>query len=462
MKKIKITLENLFELKSAVIYNPDEFQASSHVTIDSRNVKKNSVFFAIKGDKFDGHAFVKGAVKKGASTLVINKKKLKDFDEINCTIVTVDDTIKAYGQLANIWRKKLNAKVVSITGSNGKTSTKEILSDMLTVKYKVVKSLANNNNHIGVPLTIFSANEKTQVVILEHGTNHFKEIEYTAKIAEPDFALITNIGSAHLEFLKNLKSVYKEKSALLTETIKSGGKIFINSDDPVIKENAKKFSSKITYGFKGKPRVKAKVSGVTDDGRSIVEVKGLTKKMKVEFPLLGISNAKNFLAAFVIAEQLGMTKKEILDGIKNVKQVNMRLEVHRHKNFMLIDDTYNSNPNSVETAVDVVAKVKTHKRKILILGDMFELGNKSEKLHRDLSKYIPAKKNLKVLLIGKYMLQLHKKLEKMKIDSTHFRQRKSLLNFINEMELNDSVIVVKGSRGMKMEEFVEAIENRTK
>jgi UDP-N-acetylmuramoyl-tripeptide--D-alanyl-D-alanine ligase len=259
MGKIKITIEDLFNIPGAVIYNPDDYKPASSVVIDSRKVKKGSIFFAIKGEKLDGHDFVKEAIKKGAGTIVINDRKLKNFSSVKIPIVTVKDTTIAFGQLANEWRKKLSAKIISVTGSNGKTTTKEMIAVLLAEKFNVVKTEANNNNHIGVPLTIFNADENCEALILEQGTNHFGEIEYSAKISEPDISVITNIGDSHLEFLKNRAGVYKEKSALLKVTEKRSGKVLLNMDDPILKQNAGQFKNKLTFGFKGKTDVKGKL-----------------------------------------------------------------------------------------------------------------------------------------------------------------------------------------------------------
>ncbi|NCS87156.1 MAG: UDP-N-acetylmuramoyl-tripeptide--D-alanyl-D-alanine ligase, partial [Ignavibacteria bacterium] len=203
MKKITITLNDIFQLPSAVIYNPDNFKPFSAVTIDSRNVPANSLFVAIKGEKFDGHKFIKDAVNKGAAAILINEKMLNKIDDVNTVIITVNDTTTALGNLAKIWRSKLSTKIIAITGSNGKTSTKEILALLLSEKYKVNKTLVNNNNHIGVPLTLFATSNKHDLLVLELGTNHFGETKYSAGISKPDYALITNIGNSHLEFLKN-------------------------------------------------------------------------------------------------------------------------------------------------------------------------------------------------------------------------------------------------------------------
>ncbi|MEK6552951.1 MAG: Mur ligase family protein, partial [Bacteroidota bacterium] len=233
MGKIKITIEDLFNISSAVIYNPDAFKPVSNVEIDSRRVKKGSLFIAIKGEKYDGHDFILDALKKGANSVVIDSRKLKKFSFLEIPVVAVNNTIRAYGELAKIWRNKISAKVISITGSNGKTTVKEMIASLLSEKYNVVKTEANNNNHIGVPLTILGTDEKCEALVLEQGTNHFNEIEYSANISRPDYAMITNIGDSHLEFLKNREGVYKEKSALLDITEIHGGTVFLNMDDPI-------------------------------------------------------------------------------------------------------------------------------------------------------------------------------------------------------------------------------------
>ncbi len=460
MGKLKITLEDLFNLPSAVIYNPDGFKPASNVEIDSRKVKKGSLFVAIKGEKFDGHDFVLTAVNSGAGAVVVNKKKLKKFSSLDTTIIAVDDTTAAYGDLANIWRKKLNAKVVAISGSNGKTSTKEMIATLLSEKFNVVKTTANNNNHIGVPLTILSADEKCEVIVLEHGTNHFGEIPYSAKISQPDFALLTNIGDSHLEFLNNRVGVYKEKAALLIETDKNNGTVLINADDQLISSQAKGFTKKISYGFKGKVDVKGKLVGTNNDGKTKVKVVYGKVKFETVLPVYGESNAKNFLAAVSIALKLGLTKKQILDGIKKFTPVHSRLEVKKITKAIVIDDTYNASPASVKSAVDTMNKIKTYKNKIVVLGDIFELGDKAVKLHKELESLFTSNKNLVVLTVGTMMQHLVKELRKRNIRSIHFFVREALSLYLQYEEIENSVILVKGSRGMKMEEFVHILEKR--
>ncbi len=458
MGKITITIEDLFNLPTAVIYNPDTYRPARSIQIDSRKILKGSLFVAIKGEKYDGHNFISEAVKKGAGSVLINKKKYDKFRLLNIPVITVEDTVKALGDLAAVWRDKLNAKVISITGSTGKTTTKEITAALLSEKYKVVKTEANNNNHIGVPLTILSADENCQMLILEQGTNHIGEIPYSAKISRPDISLITNIGDSHLEFLKNKKMIYREKSALFDETAKKGGIILANTDDPVIASNINKYANVITYGFNKKPYLKGKLLGFTDDGRTKIEIDKTSGT--ITLPIYGQSNAANFLAAAAIAKQLGLSGKLIKKGAEKLTPVHGRLDVKKFHKTVLIDDTYNSSPASVAAAYDLVKRIRNFKLKIVVLGDIFELGRQSEKIHKELAKVFTYDKNLFVLTVGKAMGSLTDQLRKRNIKSIHFHLREALSLYLKYEEIDNSVILVKGSRGMKMEEFVNILEKR--
>jgi len=456
---MRITLEDIFSLSTAVIYNPDLYKSVTSVSIDTRTIKKNSLYVAIKGKKFDGHNYIKEAIKKGATAIVVSSRKLNKLGNVKIPVISVKNTKTAYGELASIWREKLNAKVISITGSNGKTSTKEITKQLLSTKYKVHSTYSNNNNEIGVPLTILSTPKNTEIVVLEHGSNHFGEIEYTAKIAKPDLALITNIGNSHIEFLKNKKGVLKEKLALF-ENVKSTGKVLINNDDELLRTIKKNYKNKITYGFYGKVDVKGKKLGFTNDGKTKVEIKYKNKKFAIALPLLGESNVSNYLASVTIAVELGLTGKQIIEATKKIKQIPKRLEKKEFKKITVIDDTYNSNPESVKNALSVLKQNKQRKNKVAIIGDMFELGELAQKKHKDLGKEINGAKINTVLTIGKYSKFINEVLNKSIVNKKHFTSRKQLKKFIEEMELDDSIILVKGSRGMRMEEFVEILEKR--
>lgn len=455
---MKITLEDIFNIPSAVIYYPDKYKSVTSVSIDTRTIKKNSIFVAIKGDKFDGHNYVKEAVKKGANAIVVSNRKLKHFEDVTIPIISVKSTINAYAELAKIWRKKLSAKVISITGSNGKTSTKEIIAHLLSEKFSVHKTFANNNNQIGVPLTILSTPANTDFIVLEHGTNHFGEIEFTANIAQPDLALITNIGNSHIEFLESKEKVLAEKIQLFANR-KENGFLFINTDDPLISSVKRNYNNIITYGFKGKPDIKAKMLGTTNDAKENILIEGFGKKIETNIPLLGKANVQNYIASVAVALKLGFSKKDIIKATTALMPVKGRMEIKKYKNFTIIDDTYNANPESVKNSLDVLKIFKQRTKKIFVLGDMFELGKESETLHKNLAESIDKIANIEVYTIGKETEKLSNELKKAVVKK-HFRFRKQLTAFMEKLMIEDSVILLKGSRGMKMEEFVDVLKSR--
>jgi UDP-N-acetylmuramoyl-tripeptide--D-alanyl-D-alanine ligase len=459
MKKIHLNIEDIFNIPTAVIYNPDFFKPVYHVSIDSRNIKKSTLFIAIKGERFDGHDFIDEVVKNGASAILISEKKYKKINEVDIPVITVKDTTIALGEVAKLWRSKLKAKVIGITGSAGKTTTKEILATLLSEKFKVNKTAANNNNHIGVPLTILSTNEKHNILVAELGTNHFGEIPYTAPIASPDFGLITNIGDSHLEYLKNRKGVFKEKSALLHETIKRSGKVFINNDDKILKEFGKTVKNKITYSINEKADYKASIKGYDKVARPQIEIKNKKNTFTVALPVSGEKNVLNFTVAYAIASELGLTSAQILKAVKKLKSYNKRLEIKNYKKFTVINDTYNANPDSMKSSLEILNKIESRKRKIAVLGDMFELGNESKSKHLDLANFINKTKVDEVYSIGRMMKFMNQKLSGKTKVNKHFNNRESLKKYLQGSDINNSVVLVKGSRGMKMEEFVSVIES---
>lgn len=460
MKKIVLTLQDIFDLPTATVYNPDEYKPVSSVSIDTRKLREESLFIAIKGENFDGHNFVNEAIKKGASAIMISTNRQNDFKNIELPLIAVKDTTVSLGDVAKTWRTKLKTKVISLTGSAGKTTTKELLSLMLSEKFKTVKTELNNNNHIGVPLTILSAGSETQMLLLEHGTNHFGEIPYTASIAQPDYAMITNIGHSHLEFFRNKNGVLKEKLSLLNETAKRGGKVFTNNDDSLLKKASKNYKKKISFGFDGKVDVKAKIIGFNSDGCSITELIINKKSFIYELPIAGKQGAKNFLSAAAIALEMGITPKQISSAIGKFKNVDKRLVIKKYGTTVLIDDTYNANPESMMHSLELLSLMDRQKNKIAILGDMFELGKEGVSLHKKIADVLLYNGINSVFTIGELMKHLNKKLEKKNIINKHFSSRKMLAGLLKKNNLNDSVILVKGSRGMKMEEFVKVIQER--
>lgn len=455
---MRITLEDIFSLSSAVIYYPDRYKSISSVSIDTRTLKKNSLYVAIKGEKFDGHDFVKDAISNGAKAIVVSNRKLKNFEDVEVPIISVKNTLVAYAEIANIWRNKFSTKVISITGSNGKTTTKEIVAQLLSEKYKVHKTFANNNNQIGVPLTILSTPKNTDFVVLEHGTNHFGEIDFTAKIAEPDYAIITNIGTSHTKYLESKSKILEEKEDLF-KSVKHDGFVFINNDDLLLKPLAKKYKNAITFGFKGKCDVKAKKNGLSKKTFNKISIDGFGKSIEVSLPLLGDSSLKNYLSAVSIALKCKVSKSGIVKQTKHLEPPKGRLQVKDYKSFTIIDDTYNANPESVEAAINVLKDYKQRSKKIIILGDMFELGENSASEHTEIGKLINKSKIDGALLIGNASRNIYSNISKIKLNQ-FFTNREKLVKVLSSIDITDTVVLVKGSRGMKMEEFVKVLEMR--
>jgi len=461
LKKVQLNIEDIFNVPGSVIHNPDNLKKINYVSIDSRNIRANTLFIALKGNRFDGHNFVKDAIKNGAEAIVINKSRLNQFNDIKVPIVTVKDTKLALGDIARIWRKKLHTKIIGITGSSGKTTVKDMLAQMLSEKYKVNKTESNNNNHIGVPLAILNTNEKHQALVAELGTNHFGEIPYTANILSPDYSLITNIGDSHLEFLKNREGVWKEKSFLFEETIRNGGKVFLNFDDPILKAKYLRKGNWISYGFSGRVDVQGEIKSFTEDGKPVIEITYKKKNYEFTLPIYGEQSAKNFLACCAVALEFGMSIAQIKNTVSRLKAPSGRLDVQRFINFILIDDTYNANPDSTKAAIELVGRIKTFKKKILILGDMLELGKTSIKLHQRLKNVIVNSKVDEVYTVGSKMKHLYEKFDRTNLLAIHFTKREFFKSYIKHINFNDSVILVKGSRGMRMEEFVSEIKNKS-
>lgn len=453
----KISSIEILSLKKVKSFNLNEDIYFENVSIDSRKLTPNSLFVAVKGENFDGHDFLSSAVNNGATGLIVNKNFVEEATKFGVPVFAVKDTLKAFGELAAIYRSKLKAKVIGITGSNGKTTTKDILSSLLANSGKVVHTEANNNNHIGVPLTIFNAGLDTDYLVLELGTNHFGEISYTAKIAQPDLGLITLIGDSHLEYLKNRRGVLKEKRALLDVTAKRNGIVFINSEDILLSQIKDEFKKSVTFGFDEVSDVKARFLRLDAQARCLIKIESSKFKFECTLPLLGEDNAKNFLAAIAVLTKCGIKKEDVISSVSKLKPPKGRLNLSVRGTTAIIDDTYNANPNSMKSAIKVINAFELFNHKIAVLGDMFELGNEAEKAHKKLAKSL-LKTNLElVLLIGEKMKLLYQELKPTKIKVVYFGERESLCLFLKELSTDNSVFLFKGSRGMKMEQFIPCL-----
>lgn len=351
------------------------------VSIDSRKTKEGDLFIAIKGSRFDGHDFIAQAIRKGARAVISAKTIKADMD---IAIILVKDTIKALGDIAHFHRQRFSVPIISITGSNGKTTAKDMVSFVLESEFNVLKNEGTQNNQIGLPLTLLRLNKDHDVVVLEMGTNHFGEIRRLSQIACANIGVILNIGPSHLEFLDNLKAVFREKYDLI-ENLTFPYIAILNKDDRFLNVPLKKNKDKflISFGIENKSDFRA--SDIKLHGDRLV-----FKLNKHNFRLntLGPFNVYNALASIVIARLFGLDYSTITSRVLRFKFPQGRLNIKRIDRKTFIDDTYNSNPASLSGALDVLKNIKTKARKIVVLGDMLELGPLSRKFHLQAGKQI--------------------------------------------------------------------------
>ena len=409
---------------------------NSIIDIDSRSISKGSIFFAIKGENFDGNKFADEALKKGSKIAVI------DSDEINFNkndnIIKVDDSLKALQNLALYHRKRLKSKILAITGSNGKTTSKELIHSILSTSYKTTSTEGNLNNHIGVPLSLLKIKDDTEFSVIELGANNFGEIDFLTKMAEPDYGYITNFGKAHLEGFKNISGVIRAKTELYNWLIINNKILILNYDDP----EQIKFKSSNHFSFGSKLESKYMFEIIESDN---VIVK--CNNMVYETCLYGDYNFSNVCSAIAIGLEFGIDPKLIREKLKNFSSNNNRSEIIKINNKNVILDAYNANPTSVEFAIQ--SFIKNKGTKALILGDMFELGENSEIEHKKIIDIADEFNIDRCIFIGEEFF----KLKQDSVKNIFFKTKEDFY------ELGDIIreenILIKGSRGMQMEDVLK-------
>ncbi len=456
-----ITIQDIHGLPKAEFHNLN-FKTSRSVSTDSRTVSPGQVFFALRGEKFDGHRFVSDAVRKGASCAVVEKKWLRRNNPLakSLPLVAVDDTTEALGDLARIYRRKFNMPVVAVGGSNGKTTTKEMIAKVLGKRFKVARTVGNHNNRVGVPLTIFGFNKSHEIAVVEIGTNHFGEIERLCNILEPNAGLITNIGSEHLEFFKNLGGVKREEGKLLDFLTKTKGIAFTNADDKNLVDLSRKIRHKFAYGFQGGARrdLRGRLFGFDKKGCALFEMEHGGKTELVHLSIPGLHNAINALAAAAVGFHFGIGRTDIKRALDSFRPYEKRMQVIRAGGVTILNDTYNSNPESAIGAIRWLSMLQTRGRKIAVLADMLELGSSAEREHRRIGKEISRGKIDYLFTFGKMSRETAAAADR-KVETESFSDKKKLAHRLASRIAAGDVVLVKGSRGMKMEEIVGALQD---
>ena len=425
------------------------------VSIDSRTIKKDCLYIPIVGEKFDGRIFIEECQNAGASAFLIDKN-YKIPKSINIPYIKVEDTQTALRDFARAYRQELDIKIIAITGSNGKTTSKNIIHSVLSEKYKVEKTHGNLNNEIGVPLTILDFNEDTDIGVVEMGTDDFGEISVLTNIALPDMAMITNIGDAHLLKLKSREGIAKAKLEIL-EGLKDDGRFLYNGDDEILKKVLPSYDIKqetISFGigenvdFKVVPKEHTNTSTNFSYKDEIYSV-----------PLLGSHQVYNGALAVLIGKIFDLSFDEINKGLSKSSNNANRNELVERNGFDILDDAYKSNPQSLKQGLELAGFLDGYLNKIVVLGDMLELGDDELNLHYKSGLYIDPKKINYCLFFGPLSKQMYKaSLENFpKERSFYFDNKDDLIDKLKLLITKYSLVFVKGSRGVHMEEVIEAI-----
>ncbi len=474
-------VDELIKATKGRLINHGRFAGIRGISIDSRAIKPQYAFIAIRGKNFDGHDFICEAIKKGACCIIKeagNKKIMQKAKMLKAAFIEVKDTLKALGDIARFQRIKFNIPVIAVTGSNGKTTTKEMIAQVLSKQFKVLKNEGTKNNQIGLPLTLVNLNSSYDIAVLEVGTNHFGEVKYLTKICLPNIGIITNIGPAHLEYLRNLEGVFGEKYKMIQNLEKPHIGI-LNADDSLLNKKALMRAQKsISLGFgienqcdffasnikmlNGKIEflVNQKYKFTPLDRRSKIKdasrhLTGFTLKT------LGHYNIYNALAAIAVARLFGMEYKDIALRLADFIFPQSRLEFKKVNDIKFIDDTYNSNPFSLRQALNTLANFKIAGRKIFVMGDMLELGNSEKMFHYQAGKKIAKYCDL-FITVGKLSRLAATAAKNSGFDSKDIFSCETITQardiLFNRISLNKGdLVLIKGSRLMRMEEIFNGV-----
>ena len=432
------------------------------VSINSRTIKEGELFVCIKGKNFDGHDFFGDAFRKGAAGIILSDTKNLSTGMLgkgeSPFVIQSQNTLRALQDLASYQRSLFPFRVIAVTGTNGKSTTKEMIASIIETKYKTLKTQGNLNNHIGLPLTLLKREPEHEVGVLEMGMSAAGEIKRLAEIAKPDIGVITNISAGHLGQLKTIKDVQAAKGELFDSLHKEGTAI-VNADDPLVLELAKSLRiKKITYGIKEPADIQA--SDIQNKGNHgfTFTAKIFDQAIPVKLPQIGYCNIYNALAAFATGHSLGITGQEMNLGLKNYQQIPQRNEQIHYEGMTLINDTYNANPQSMREALKTLKEINTQGKRFFIIGDMLELGPLSEPAHHELGQEI-AGSNVDYLVTVGPLASLAAESAKVNVQQQlqieKFNTHDEAANYLLRKVKKGDCLLVKGSRGSKMENVVQ-------
>jgi UDP-N-acetylmuramoyl-tripeptide--D-alanyl-D-alanine ligase len=459
MRMIKRTSKKLKEMMT-VINDVEPFNQVeiSGVSIDSRKIEPGNLFVPFKGANSDGHKFVESAIQDGAAAALWQKDVPNPPEGL--PILIVDDTLEALQQLARSYRNDLTVKVVGITGSNGKTTTKDMTANLLSLSYKVQKTEGNFNNHIGLPLTLLRLEENTDIAVVEMGMSALGEIEFLSKLAKPDVVIITNIGESHLLDLGSRENIAKAKLEIISG-IKENGLIVYNGDEPLLREPLSHYEGSAqlqTFG-RSSENTLYPVSIVQKDDGSAFTINKVDKEFRL--PVLGTHNILNALGSMLIASYFDIPFEKMNEGFVHLKLTSMRMElVEGAKGEKIINDAYNASPTSMRAAIELVTNLSGFEKKILVLGDMLELGSNEENFHYEIGAGLNKEAIDYVFTYGKLGQRIADGAKSVLAEDRvkAFLNKEELIVELQNFRDEKTLVLVKASRGMRLEEVVLALQ----
>lgn len=449
-----LNLEEIIKAVNGEILIKNNEGIFNRISTDTRKIEKDNLFIALKGGNFNGNDYAVHAIEKGASIVIVDEVKFK-IEELNNkgTIIKVKDTKEALADLARFYRKKLGIKVVGITGSTGKTSTKDLIAAFLSGKYRVFKTQGNFNNEIGLPLMIFELSKDYDIAVLEMGTSDFGEINRLASIAIPDIATITNVGVSHIEYLKTRENILKEKMCI-TDFFKDKNSLILNFENDMLKtvDKCDKFNLE-KIGYDDSYNLYAKNVELTSEITAFDVVSKDDESYRFTLNMVGQHNVLNALIGIQISKDFGLTFEEMEEGLRNFNATSMRLEIINKNDFTIINDSYNASPDSMKAALEVL-KNYSGSRKIAVLGTMGELGDYAKEAHTEVGEFAIGKADI-LLTTGEFKKCYE---EGFKKNTITFETKQELMEGLTNMIKPNDTILVKASRSARFEEIIKCIE----
>ena len=462
---IKLFIEELSKACNGVLLQKGREDEAIGISIDTRTVEANMLFIAIKGENFDGHDFITDAYEKKVAGIIVEKNHNANYSQLkDIYIIEVLDTVEAIKAISRYYKNMFPIPFIGVTGSTGKTTTKDMISSVLAYKKEVLKNIGNFNNQIGLPLTLFRLEAKHEIAVLEMGMSSFGEIQELVEIVQPQVAVITNIGMSHIEHLGSKENILKAKLEIASQ-MTANDYLLLNGDDDYLAKlkSGENNYKKIFFGLKGDNDIIAKnIVNFGEDGFTFdVMVNDSIQSYSIKYP--GIHNVYNALAAIWIGMHFNMTPMEIQEAFNFFEPTKMRMEMIVLNGLKIINDTYNASPDSMKAALEVLNNI-TSGRRIAILGNMFEMGSFAEEGHRSVGEYLETI-DVEILLtvgdmarwIGEEVIEKNLKGKKIYL----LNNNEEAISKLQEILEPNDVILVKGSRGMKMEEIVKYLQERS-